>query len=341
MKSHSQFSLQKNNSFAVTATTPVIYYPKNEQELQSLSGVTDEIFYILGEGSNTLFVEEHAPVIIKPEFLGITINESKDAYYVHAACSENWHDLVVFCIEQGINGLENLALIPGSVGAAPVQNIGAYGVEIADFIENVTWFDFTQNKSSKLNNRQCQFSYRNSIFKQSFKNKGVITGITLCLPKNWQAKLSYQGLNTLEKGSDAKDIMAAVIAIRQSKLPDPRQTPNAGSFFKNPTISKEKYLSLSLLYPEIPYYPQENGDIKLAAGWLIEKTGLKGYQMKGAAVHSKQALVLTSAESAQGVDIKNLAKYVQEIVYQKFSIKLTPEVRLISAQGEIALGDNV
>ncbi len=340
MKSHQQFSLQKNNSFAVAASAPIIYYPTNEQELQSLSVMTHDNFYILGEGSNTLFVEESTPAIIKPEFFGIRVDEFQDCYLVHAACGENWHRLVVFCIEQGIYGLENLALIPGSVGAAPVQNIGAYGVEVADFIDSVTWFDFTENESLQLTNNQCQFSYRNSIFKQSLKNKGVITHITLRFPKQWQAKLSYQGLNTLAKNSQAKDVMAAVIAIRQSKLPDPSLIPNAGSFFKNPVVSEKEFSSLSAIYPEIPHYPQEGGTIKLAAGWLIEKSGLKGYEENGAGVHSQQALVLTNVNTAQGADIKNLAQHVQNKVFEKFTIKLTPEVRIISAHGEISLEES-
>jgi UDP-N-acetylmuramate dehydrogenase len=339
MKSHQQFSLQKNNSFAVYATTPVIYYPKNDQELQLLAMVTAGCFYILGEGSNTLFVEDITPVIIKPEFLGMSVDETKDYYVVNAACAENWHDLVCFCINKGINGLENLALIPGSVGAAPVQNIGAYGVEVADFIESVTWFDFTENRSRQLTKAECHFEYRNSIFKQSLKNKGIITHVTLRITKNWQAKLNYQGLNCLPENCSAKDIMNKVIEIRNSKLPDPNVIPNAGSFFKNPVVSNEQFLLLKNCHPEIPYYPQDNGRVKLAAGWLIEKSSLKGVKMNGAAVHDKQALVLTNIDSAKGVDIKNLAIHVQQTVYEMFEIKLQPEVRMIAEQGEVTLGD--
>ncbi|TWX51094.1 UDP-N-acetylmuramate dehydrogenase [Colwellia hornerae] len=338
MKSLQQFSLQKNNSFAVDTVTPVIYYPKNDQDLQLLATVTSGCFYILGEGSNTLFVEDFTPVIIKPEFLGIHVKETNDYYQVNAACGENWHDLVCFCINKGINGLENLALIPGSVGAAPVQNIGAYGVEIADFIESVTWFDFAENKSQHLFKAQCQFGYRNSIFKQQLKNKGIITDITLRFPKNWQPKLNYQGLKDLPENTSAKAIMNAVIAIRNSKLPDPKVIPNAGSFFKNPLVSAAQFLSLKNNHPTIPYYRQSNGSVKLAAGWLIEKSALKGYQMSGAAVHDKQALVLTNLDSASGLDIKNLAIYVQKTVFDLFAICLQPEVRMIAEQGEVTLG---
>jgi UDP-N-acetylmuramate dehydrogenase len=339
MKSHQHFSLQKYNSFAVAAKTPVIYYPKNEQELQSLCVIIENDFYILGEGSNTLFVEDNTPVMIKPEFLGIKVEENNDYYDVHAACGENWHKLVCFCIEQGINGLENLALIPGSVGAAPVQNIGAYGVEVADFIESVTWFDFKKNKSVLLSKEQCEFDYRASIFKKNLKNKGIITHVTLRFPKCWQGKMSYQGLNCLPQNSKAVDIMNAVITIRNSKLPDPKVIPNAGSFFKNPIISAEQFSLLKSTHPEIPHYPQENGTIKLAAGWLIEASALKGYKMNGAAVHDKQALVLTNPNSASGESIKNLAAFVQRKVYDRFAISLQPEVRMIAGHGEITLGD--
>jgi UDP-N-acetylmuramate dehydrogenase len=339
MKSYQQFSLQKNNSFAVAATAPVIYFPKNDQDLQLLATITKESFYILGEGSNTLFVETITPVIIKPEFLGISVSETENYYEVIAACSENWHDFVSFCINKGINGLENLALIPGCVGAAPVQNIGAYGVEIADFIESVTWFDFDKNKSQQLTHAQCQFEYRDSIFKQSLKNKGIITHITLRFTKNWQAKLSYQGLNRLPEDCSAIDIMKAVIEIRNSKLPDPKIIPNAGSFFKNPVVSADQFLLLKNDYPELPFYPQNNGSVKLAAGWLIEKSALKGFKKNGAAVHDKQALVLTNIDSAEGVDIKNLAIHVQQTVYEMFEIKLQPEVRMLGEHGEVILED--
>jgi UDP-N-acetylmuramate dehydrogenase len=339
MKSYQQFSLQKNNSFAVAATAPVIYFPKNDQDLQLLATITKESFYILGEGSNTLFVETITPVIIKPEFLGISVSETENYYEVIAACSENWHDFVSFCINKGINGLENLALIPGCVGAAPVQNIGAYGVEIADFIESVTWFDFDKNKSQQLTHAQCQFEYRDSIFKQSLKNKGIITHITLRFTKNWQAKLSYQGLNRLPEDCSAIDIMKTVIEIRNSKLPDPKIIPNAGSFFKNPVVSADQFLLLKNDYPELPFYPQDNGSVKLAAGWLIEKSALKGFKMNGAAVHDKQALVLTNIDSAEGVDIKNLAIHVQQTVYKMFEIKLQPEVRMLAEHGEVILED--
>jgi len=339
MKSHQKFSLKKYNSFAVAATTPVIYYPKNEEELQSLSEVIQNNFYILGEGSNTLFIEDKTPVMIKPEFLGIRVDDRSDFYEVHVACGENWHKLVCFCIEQGINGLENLALIPGSVGAAPVQNIGAYGVEVADFIESVTWFDFEKNKSVLLSKAQCEFAYRASVFKNNLKNKGIITHVTLRFPKLWQAKLKYQGLNSLANNSTATDIMNAVIAIRNSKLPDPKLIPNAGSFFKNPIVSAEKFSQLQATHSEIPHYPQENGTIKLAAGWLIEVSALKGYKMDGAAVHDKQALVLTNPNSASGNSIKNLASFVQQKVYDYFAISLQAEVRMIAEHGEITLRD--
>jgi UDP-N-acetylmuramate dehydrogenase len=337
MKTIHSFSLQHNNSFAVKSTTPTIYYPETISDLNELTNKLPAPYYILGEGSNTLFIEDEAPVIIKPEFLGIEVAESDYDYQVTAACAENWHQLVCFCIDKGINGLENLALIPGSVGAAPVQNIGAYGVEVSDYITQVSWFDFQQNKIRTLTKNECQFSYRNSLFKQALKGKGLITSVTFSFPKNWQAKLGYQGLDELSSSSGAKAVMEKVISIRHAKLPDPNVLANAGSFFKNPIISQQAYQQLSGSYPDMPHYPQKDGSIKIAAGWLIEQTGLKGYKESGVGVHEKQALVLVNYSSTKGYDIQELAQRVRKKVYEMFSIDLEAEVRIISAQGEASL----
>lgn len=337
MKSNRQYSLLADNSFAVEAITPIIYYPDSLQDLAQVSAQLEAPFYVLGEGSNTLFVEDKAPVIIKPEFRGIEIHETSQHYCITAACAENWHQLVLFTLEQGINGLENLALIPGSVGAAPVQNIGAYGVELADFVEQVSWYEFESNEVHTFTKAQCQFGYRNSVFKQRLKGKGLITELTLRINKQWQPKLNYQGLDSLAQPCSAKDVLKQVIALRTAKLPDPKKCPNAGSFFKNPLISHSDFLSLKKNYPNLPHYPQENGQIKLAAGWLIEQAGLKGYQMSQVAVHDKQALVLVNKGTQCGSEIKLLAEYVRAKVFELFLITLEPEVRMITTNGEINL----
>ena len=336
MHSNLNYSLQSSNSFNIKASCSHIYFPSTLAELQQLPDLTKENFYILGEGSNTLFVEAQAPIIIQPKFTGINIFEHDDHFVVTVGAAENWHDLVCYCLEQGIYGLENLALIPGSVGAAPVQNIGAYGVEFADYCQDVQWYEFASKTLHSLTKQACQFAYRDSIFKQARYNQGLITQITLKFPKAWQANLSYAGLDTLAKDSAAKKVMAQVIALRSSKLPDPKQLPNAGSFFKNPVVSAADFAQLQQLYPKIPYYPQQNNQVKLAAGWLIDQVGLKGFRHDAVGVHQQQALVLVNYGSELGSDIVSLAKYIQRKVAQKFSISLTPEVRMITHKGEIS-----
>lgn len=334
MHSNLNYSLQSSNSFNIKASCSEIYFPSSLVELQQLPDLTGEKFYILGEGSNTLFVEELAPIIIQPKFYGIEIIEEDDCFFVTAGAAENWHDLVVHCLNNGIFGLENLAIIPGSVGAAPVQNIGAYGVEFADYCHEVQWYDFEQKSLTALPKQDCDFAYRDSIFKQALYNRGVITQVTFRFPKSWQANLSYGGLDVLPDTSSAKEVMEHVITLRNSKLPDPDELPNAGSFFKNPIVSEQVLAKLKQQYPNIPHYPQKNGDCKLAAGWLIDQAGLKGFQYEGVGVHQHQALVLVNYSSNFGKDIIRLAKYVQKVVKDKFSVTLTPEVRMISSQGE-------
>lgn len=334
MHSNQNYPLQSSNSFNIKASCSRIYFPSSLAELQDLPMLGEDNFYILGEGSNTLFVEQQAPIIIQPKFIGIEVKEYAEYYAVTVGAAENWHDLVCTCLEQGINGLENLALIPGSVGAAPVQNIGAYGVDFSDYCHSVQWYEFSSKTMKSLSKAQCHFAYRESIFKQALYNKGLITEVTLHFPKKWQANLSYAGLDTLPKESSAEDVMAKVIELRNSKLPDPEDLPNAGSFFKNPVVSTDFFENLKQSYPKIPHYLQENGDVKLAAGWLIDQAGLKGFRHQGVGVHQQQALVLVNYSSDLGADIISLAKYVQRTVLEKFAVSITPEVRMITSMGE-------
>ena len=296
--------------------------------------LAEKKFYLLGDGSNTLFTNETTHLIIKSDLKGISIKESEDAFIVEVAAGENWHEFVVLCLEQNIYGLENLALIPGSVGAAPVQNIGAYGVEFSKYCLEVHWFDFKNKKIRILTKECCKFGYRDSIFKQELKNKGMITNVVFSFPKKWQPCLSYQGLTELAHSSSPKQVMERVIYLRKSKLPDPDKLPNAGSFFKNPIITKSYLDFLLIEYPNMPFYPQVNGDIKLAAGWLIEKVGLKGKKLHNVSVHEKQALVLVNHNYGSGQQLINLAKLVQHTVFEKFQINLIPEVRFVGANGE-------
>lgn len=334
MHSNINYPLQSSNSFNIKASCSRIYFPSSLAELQQLPDLSAENFYILGEGSNTLFAESKAPIIIQPKFTGIDITEENDHFIVTVGAAENWHNLVVFCLEKGIYGLENLALIPGCVGAAPVQNIGAYGVDFSDYCQDVHWFEFTSNTIKVLNKTDCLFAYRDSIFKQALYNKGLITQVTFNFPKQWQASLSYAGLDALAKDSDAQSVMDKVIALRNSKLPDPKKLPNAGSFFKNPVVSASMFTELKKHYPNIPNYPQQNGDVKLAAGWLIDQAGLKGFRYAGVGVHQQQALVLVNYDSESGTDLISLAKFIQRKIADKFSVSLNPEVRMITSQGE-------
>jgi UDP-N-acetylmuramate dehydrogenase len=334
MELSKQFPLQNNNSFNVKAFSSLVYFPESLDDLFKLPDLSQTPFYILGEGSNTLFIDQQAPVIVKPNFTGIKITDKSDHYSVSIGAGENWHDLVCYCLSKGMYGLENLALIPGSVGAAPVQNIGAYGVEFSDFCDQIKWFEFKSKTVKTLKKNDCEFAYRNSIFKERLYNRGIIIEVRLNFPKEWKANLSYQGLNQLPNNVTALEIMAMVIKLRESKLPDPAKLPNAGSFFKNPIVELTKLHLLQKEYPTLPFYMQPNGTAKLAAGWLIEKTGLKGFRNKGVGVHEHQALVLVNYESDDGKDIVKLAKYVQQQVFTMFDIRISPEVRMLTNQGE-------
>jgi len=332
-------SLSTFNSFALPTKTKKMFIINCLDDIFHLANKLDKPFYILGEGSNTLFIDDEAPTILKIGLKGVAIKESKQFYYLTVAAGENWHDLVSYTIEENIYGLENLALIPGSVGAAPVQNIGAYGVEFADYCQAVSFFDFRLKKEISLSAFDCNFAYRDSIFKNNLKNKGVITSVTLAIPKSWQAKLNYTGLNTLDPTVTARDIFKKVISLRKAKLPDPYKLPNAGSFFKNPVVSKTHFIELEKLYGAMPNYTQAGEKVKLAAGWLIDRAGLKGYRDNQVGIHDQQALVLVNYAQASGKDLIKLACYVQKSVYDKFKVKIEPEVRLISTKGEVNLDD--
>lgn len=325
------------NSFALNVYSNQYLTPATIDDLVTISQRLPSNYYVLGEGSNSLFATVETSTIIKPNFKGIDVTVLDDGYLLKVGASQNWHELVEYTINHGFYGLENLALIPGSVGAAPVQNIGAYGIELSDVCSAVYWFDWQSAKEKKLLKDDCKFAYRESIFKKELKNKGIITAVEVFLPKRWQPKLSYHGLDTLPKGASAKQVMNEVIRIRQSKLPDIKTLPNAGSFFKNPIVSKSHFEQLIDIYPLMPYYPQVDGYIKLAAGWLIDSCGLKGYAINDAKVHEKQALVLVNTNSATGNDLIKLASYVQNKVKNKFAVKLDIEVRIIGQLGETSL----
>lgn len=329
--------LKSLNSFALNANAQEIVTLSNLAQLELFAQQLPKQFYILGGGSNSLFINDYKGTVVCPDFKGIKVSSTETAYLLEVASGENWHDLVHYCLANNMPGLENLALIPGNCGAAPIQNIGAYGIEFANVCDYVKWFDFATGEVQTLSKGECDFDYRNSIFKGSLKNKGIVIAVGIKLSKQWQPLLNYAGLNELGSSPTPKQVFEQVVAIRQAKLPDPKHLPNAGSFFKNPVISQELFENIKIQYPKLISYPLTNGDVKLAAGWLIQECDLKGKTIGGAAVHKLQALVLVNIDNASGSDVVALAKFVQRTVFKKFGVNLEPEVRIIASSGEILL----
>lgn len=332
-------ALKSLNSFAIDALARRVDVAYTEADLftfwRQASEDTTPVL-VLGGGSNVLFLENYSGTILLNRIIGITIEEDIDAWHLHVGAGEIWHDLVNTCLEKCIPGLENLALIPGYVGAAPIQNIGAYGVELQQFCEYVDVLQLDTGTKRRLSAAECQFGYRNSIFKHNLRNCYAIVAVGLRLFKAWQPVLNYGDLGRLDTQQvTPRQIYDMVCAMRRTKLPDPSLQGNAGSFFKNPIINISKAKQLLNSYPDTPHYPQIEGGVKLAAGWLIERCGLKGYRCGGAAVHDKQALVLVNADKATGEDIAALARYVRYQVAERFAIWLEPEVHFIGANGEV------
>lgn len=287
--------------------------------------------FILGGGSNIVLTRDMPQVVLKIEVRGIRLVEERaDAWIVEAGAGESWHELVAWTLDHGMPGLENLALIPGTVGAAPVQNIGAYGVELKDRFESLDAVDLVTGRSVTLGPRICAFGYRDSVFKHSLANRSVITRVRLRLPKPWQPVLGYLDIarRMQETGVPAptpRQVFDWVCAIRRAKLPDPATIGNAGSFFKNPVVTAEQCRDIIGRDPEIVHYLLPDGTIKLAAGWMIDACGWKGKTVGGAAVYEKQALVLVNRGGAIGSEVMTLARAIQESVYGRFGIRLEPE----------------
>ncbi len=290
--------------------------------------------FILGGGSNILLTRDIDALVIKLEIKGINlVKEEGDQLFVEVGAGEMWHELVLHSISQDWAGLENLSLIPGTVGASPMQNIGAYGVEIKDVFDSLQAMHRETLEMHSFDAKACQFGYRESVFKQTLKDQYVITSVTFRLSKTPKFHLEYGAIrevlaaNGIEQPS-IRAISDAVIQIRQSKLPDPKEIGNAGSFFKNPTISNTQFEALKAAYPSIPGYPSAEG-VKVAAGWLIEQAGWKGKRMGDVGVHAKQALVLVNFGGGSGKELKNLSEQIQASVFEKFGIHLQPEVNFI------------
>jgi UDP-N-acetylmuramate dehydrogenase len=292
--------------------------------------------FILGGGSNLVFTQDIKSVVLKVEIEGIRLLETRDdAWIVEAGAGEPWHKVVSWCLDHDLPGLENMALIPGTVGAAPVQNIGAYGLELADRFDSLDAVDLVTGRSVTLDAGRCHFGYRHSVFKQpaaqgGLEGKSVITRVRLRLPKPWQPVLGYLDIErrmaeTGNHAPDARTVFDWVCAIRRAKLPDWRVIGNAGSFFKNPVVSAEQCRDIIGRDPHIVHYPLADGRFKLAAGWLIDACGWKGKRVGNAGVYERQALVLVNCGGATGAEVMTLARAIQESVYGRFGIRLEPE----------------
>jgi UDP-N-acetylmuramate dehydrogenase len=327
------------NTFAISAKAKYFTVVKTVEQAKEV--FASAIFrsnpaLILGGGSNLLLTGDFDGLVVKNEIKGIeVIEESEDQILLKVGAGENWHDLVLYCVHHNYGGIENLSLIPGTAGAAPMQNIGAYGVEIKEVIHKVEGIEIATGIVRSFSKEECTFGYRESIFKQELKGKYFISSITLTLTKkNHKFNISYGAIaetlkqNKVEK-VNIRAISEAVIDIRQKKLPDPKIVGNAGSFFKNPSVQQEVFNALKKNYPSVPSFPGENNLIKVPAAWLIEQSGWKGKTLEHIGVHKLQALVLVNYGGGDGKKIWELAMEIQKSVKEKFNIVLQPEVNVI------------
>jgi UDP-N-acetylmuramate dehydrogenase len=339
MQMQENISLKPFNTFGIDAKARYFATFSSLDELQSAiynlqSTIRNRI--VLGGGSNILFTQNFDGLVLKNEIKGINhVHEDADFFYVNAAAGEQWHSFVMHCIENNYTGIENLSLIPGCVGAAPMQNIGAYGVEIKDVFEELEAFHIHDKTIIKFNLDDCAFGYRESVFKRKYKGEFVILNVTFRLRKQAVFNTSYGAIEEeLVKMNiselSIRAISQAVINIRSSKLPDPKLIGNAGSFFKNPTISARHLQELQQTYPSIPNYPADNqANRKIAAGWLIEQCGWKGFRDGDAGCHAKQALVLVNYGHATGAEIFSLSERITSSVQATFGIELEREVNIV------------
>jgi UDP-N-acetylmuramate dehydrogenase len=335
-----QVSLKPYNSFGIAATARAFASFSSQDQLESLllqaaaAGGKQQPF-ILGGGSNILLTSDIDRIVLKNDIRGIEkIAEDDEFVYVKAGAGENWHQFVLYCISQQWAGVENLSLIPGNIGASPMQNIGAYGVEIKDVFHELEAFHLQEKTMTRFTLPDCRFGYRESVFKGKYKDQFAILTVTYRLNKVPVFKTSYGAITQeLEQAGvtelSIKAISDAVVRIRSSKLPDPALIGNAGSFFKNPQVSAENFEVLKRQFPDIIAFPLDDGSVKLAAGWLIEQCGWKGYRKGDAGCHARQALVLVNYGHASGQEIYDLSTAVLESVQAKFGVLLEREVNII------------
>jgi len=326
-------SLRPYNTFAIDATAEYFAELTNADQLGEIEAMPYER-HVLGGGSNILITQPVKGLVIHNKLKGIAIlKEDADHVWLQAQAGEVWHELVLYAIARGWGGIENLALIPGTVGAAPMQNIGAYGAEVKDTIESVTFWHWEDKMFRTYTNAACRFGYRDSVFKQELRGKVFITSVVFRLNKRPVYNTSYGAIAQELEGIGVKDLSAAAIAqavinIRTSKLPDPKEIGNAGSFFKNPTILLTQYDTLRDRHPGIPCYPVSDTQVKVPAGWLIEQCGWKGYRQDNIGVHAKQALVLVNYGGGAGEKLWELSVKIVRSVSEQFGIELEREVQV-------------
>ncbi|AKD04874.1 UDP-N-acetylmuramate dehydrogenase [Pontibacter korlensis] len=338
MKLQTDFPLKPYNTFGIDVKAKLFARFDSVEELQELLQMPElkqEPKLILGGGSNLLFTKDFDGLVLQNGIKGVEKVEEDQAYvYLKAGGGEVWHEFVLQTLELDLGGIENLSLIPGTVGAAPLQNIGAYGVELKDVFHELEAVNIETGEVRAFDNQACRFGYRESVFKNELKGQFIVTHVTFKLHKKHTLNTSYGAIKTTLEEMQVQDpsihhVSAAVCHIRQSKLPDPKQIGNAGSFFKNPEIPKEQFEALQQQYPTIPSYPVSQTTVKVPAGWLIEQCGWKGKVIDNYGVHKHQALVLVNYGGAKGEDIRKLAFEVIASVEEKFGIRLSPEVNIM------------
>ena len=334
MKILENYSLKEYNSFAVAAMASSFVKVTTVAELQEAVQVPVSPKLVLGGGSNILFVNSYPGLVIYNGILGIEVSEeTSNAVILKVGGGVIWHELVLWTLARDYGGIENLSLIPGTVGAAPIQNIGAYGVEFAQVFVRLHAVEIETGRTKIFEKEDCDFGYRNSIFKQTWKGKFAIHQVEIKLTKNQHdINTSYGSIESELDGLDAptiQDVSQAVIAIRQSKLPDPGQLGNAGSFFKNPIIHQDHFTSLRMDYPDMPFYTAGEDLVKIPAAWLIESCGWKGFRKDDAGIYSNHALVLVNHGHATGQQIHQLAHAIQASVREVYQIELVPEVNIL------------
>jgi len=328
-------SLKKYNTFGIDCAARYFATVTTVNELKEVLSKTEfPTRFVIGGGSNMLLTQDVDALVIHLNLKGITIvSENEDNVLINVMAGENWHDFVLYCIEHNFGGIENLSLIPGNVGTSPIQNIGAYGVELKDTFVSCTALQIDTLQEREFNKEECKFGYRDSIFKNEVKDQFIITSVTFSLTKkNHVLHTGYgaiqEELGDLLDNATIRDVSEAVMAIRKSKLPDPKELGNSGSFFKNPVIDSETFQDFRTQFPTAPFYEVSPTEFKIPAGWLIEQAGFKGKRFGDAGVHKKQALVLVNHGDATGSEIYDLALKIQKKVKETFGILITPEVNV-------------